>query len=146
MANFVHKLNIWSFWLETLCQGQKNSEGNFCFPRHNVFHPKGYIFLGFHPLTYHKPLHFDGFCFILPQQISLISWPIGRPRAERCGGPGGATPPLAKKWRLLKYLKKEATTGVLHLCGFQNCGSHYRGFWLTCTWKWMIFSGPFSQN
>jgi hypothetical protein len=33
------------------------------------FQPEGYIFLGFHPLTYHKPLHFDGFCFILPLQI-----------------------------------------------------------------------------
>ena len=25
--------NICSFWVETLCQGQKNSEANFCFPR-----------------------------------------------------------------------------------------------------------------
>ena len=56
MANLVHKLNICSFWLETLCQGQKNSEANFCFPRHNVFQPKGYIFLGFHRLTFHTPL------------------------------------------------------------------------------------------
>ena len=69
MANLVHKLNICSFWLETLCQGQKNSEANFCFPRHNVFQPKGYIFLGFHPLTFHTPLHFNGFCFILSLQI-----------------------------------------------------------------------------
>ena len=69
MANLVHKSNVCSFWLETLCQGQKNSEANFCFPRHNVFQPKGYIFLGFHPLTFHKPLHFNGFCFILYLQI-----------------------------------------------------------------------------
>ena len=63
MANLVHKSNVCSFWLETLCQGQKNSEANFCFPRHNVFQPKGYIFLGFHPLT--LPLHFNWFYFIL---------------------------------------------------------------------------------
>ena len=69
MANLVHKSNVCSFWLETLCQGQKNSEANFCFPRHNVFQPKGYIFLGFHPLTFHTPLHFNGFCFILYLQI-----------------------------------------------------------------------------
>ena len=37
------------------------------FPRHNVFQPKGYIFLGFHPLT--LPLHFNWFCFILSLQI-----------------------------------------------------------------------------
>ena len=43
MANLVHKLNICSFWLETLCQGQKNSEANFCFQRKNwlFFRPKG---------------------------------------------------------------------------------------------------------
>ena len=62
-------LREYMFLVETLCQGQKNSEGNFCFPRHDVFQPKGYIFLGFHPLTYHKPLHFNGFCFILSLQI-----------------------------------------------------------------------------
>ena len=101
MASLVHKLNICSFWLETLCQGQKNSEGNFCFPRHNVFQPKGYIFLGFHPLTYHKPLHFNGFCFILPLQILLISWPIGRPSMEWRGVQGGDPPAKAKR-RLLR--------------------------------------------
>ena len=35
--------NICSFWLETLCQGQKNSEANFCFLRKNgcFFRPQG---------------------------------------------------------------------------------------------------------
>ena len=34
---------ICSFWVETLCQGQKNSEANFCFPRKKwlFFRPKG---------------------------------------------------------------------------------------------------------
>ena len=83
-----------SFRLKTLCLGQKNSEKNFCFLRKkqfflretNVllrvflyqaycFQPEGYIFLGFHPLTYHKPLDFDGFCFILPLQILLRDHP-----------------------------------------------------------------------
>ena len=43
MANLVHKSNVCSFWLETLCQGQKNSEANFCFPRKKwlFFRPKG---------------------------------------------------------------------------------------------------------
>merc|ERR1719273_435609 len=37
------KKNICSFWVETLCQGQKNSEANFCFPRKKwlFFRPKG---------------------------------------------------------------------------------------------------------
>jgi len=115
--------------LETLCQGQKNSETNFCFlrkkscffsiegrknsfskgnkcssqsffcPRHNAFQPKGYIFLGFHPLTYHKPLHFNGFCFILSLQIlhNLLD--------DRLGGVAKA------RIRLLKYLKKRQLQG-----------------------------------
>ena len=35
--------HICSFWVETLCQGQKNSEANFCFPRKKwlFFRPKG---------------------------------------------------------------------------------------------------------
>ena len=61
--------------------------------RHNVFQPEGYIFLGFHPLTYHKPLHFDGFCFILPLQILLISWLLSWP----C--PGGPEGPGIPKWQ-----------------------------------------------
>ena len=44
----------------------------FSSARLNVFQPEGYIFLGFHPLTYHKPLHFDGFCFIFPLQYMLL--------------------------------------------------------------------------
>ena len=51
------------------------------------FQPEGYIFLGFHPLTYHEPLDFDGFCFILPLQILLISWPLGRPCPEGAWDP-----------------------------------------------------------
>ena len=36
-------ITICSFWVETLCQGQKNSEANFCFPRKKwlFFRPKG---------------------------------------------------------------------------------------------------------
>ena len=36
-------ITICSFWVETLCQGQKNSEANFCFPRKKwlYFRPKG---------------------------------------------------------------------------------------------------------
>ena len=73
--------NVCSFWLETLCQGQKTLRrtfvswgktvvffnrrekkqflqgkqmffSEFFCPSHNVFQPEGYIFLGFHPLTY----------------------------------------------------------------------------------------------
>ena len=71
----------------------------FFWPRHNVFQPEGYIFFGLHTLTYHKPLHFDGFWFC------IISWPIGRPPAEWLGLQGGAPPAKAKR-RLLRYLKK----------------------------------------
>ena len=56
------------FFMILYNQGQK---------RHNVFQPKGYIFLGFHPLTFHTPLHFNGFCFILSLQLCIISWTIG---------------------------------------------------------------------
>jgi hypothetical protein len=63
----------------------------FC-ARHNVFQPEGYIFLGFHPLTYHKPLHFDRFCFILPLQFLLIKWPLGWPPCGAAGDPKGAEP------------------------------------------------------
>ena len=80
-------------------QGKQMFFSEFFCPRHNVFQPEGYIFLVFHPLTYHKPLHFDGFWFC------IISWPIGRPPAERRGGQGGDPPAKAKR-RLLKYLKK----------------------------------------
>jgi hypothetical protein len=65
-------------------QGKQMFFSDFFCARHNVFQPEGYIFLGFHPLTYHKPLHFDRFCFILPLQILLITWPLGRPPAEQC--------------------------------------------------------------
>ena len=34
---FAKNKNICSFWLETLCQVQKNSEANFCFLRKNSF-------------------------------------------------------------------------------------------------------------
>ena len=79
----------------------------FC-PRHNVFQPGGYIFFGLYPLTYHKPLHSNGFFFILPLQICIISWPIGRPPAERRGGQGGGGPPAIARRRLLKYYKKKS--------------------------------------
>ena len=49
--------------------------------------------------------NFARFCFILPLQISLISWPIGRPPAERRGVQGGDPPAKAKRL-LLKYFKK----------------------------------------
>ena len=40
---FYQMINICSFWVETLCQEQKNSEANFCFPRKKwlFFRPKG---------------------------------------------------------------------------------------------------------
>ena len=87
-------------------QGKQMFFSEFFWPRHNVFQPEGYIFFGLHPLTYHKPLYFAGFCFILPQQISLISWPIGRPPAERWGVQGGG-PPCIRKRQLFKYCKKK---------------------------------------
>ena len=48
------------------------------------------------------------FCLIMALQISVISWPTGRPSAERRGGAGGGTPPdypetiflISKKIRL----------------------------------------------
>ena len=73
-------------------QGKQMFFSEFFCARHNFFQPEGYIFLGFHPLTYHKPLHFDEFCFILPLQILLISWPIGRPCPGGAGDPKGAAP------------------------------------------------------
>ena len=48
-------------------QGKQMFFSEFFCPRHNVFQPEGYIFLVFHPLTYHKPLHFDGF------QLEIVS-------------------------------------------------------------------------
>ena len=44
-----------------------------------------------------------------PYQFCIISWPIGRPPAERRGVQGGDPPAKAKR-RLLKYFKKKATT------------------------------------
>jgi hypothetical protein len=73
-------------------QGKQMFFSEFFCTRHNVFQPEGYIFLGFHPLTYHKPLHFDGFCFILPLQILLISLLLGRPCPGGAGDPKGALP------------------------------------------------------
>ena len=117
--------NICSFWLETLCQGQKNCEANFCFlrkngcffqskgektvfaretnvlpeffcPRHNVFQTGGYIFLGFHPLTYLPTISH----YILMGSVSycscrfcIISWPIGRPPQSGGVVKGGQSPP-----------------------------------------------------
>ena len=56
--------------------------------------------------------NFARFCFILPLQISLISWPIGRPPAERPGIPKGWNPfghnettfKIFKKRQLLFYI------------------------------------------
>ena len=62
------------------------------------------------------PLHFAGFCFILPLQIMLISWPIGRPPAERRGVQGGDPPAKAKRL-LLKYCKKKVTSTWLQQIG-----------------------------
>ena len=67
----------------------------FC-PRHNVFQTGGYIFLGFHPLTYLPTISH----YILMGSVSycscrfcIISWPIGRPPTKQLGGPGGQRPP-----------------------------------------------------
>ena len=73
-------------------QGKQMFFSEFFCARHNVFQPEGYIFLGFHPLTYHKPLHFDKFCFILPLQILLITWLSGRHPAEQPGILKGQSP------------------------------------------------------
>ena len=55
------------------------------------FQPEGYIFLGFYPLTYYKPLYFHGFCFILPLQILLIPWAnLLAVRPPPCGAAEGA--------------------------------------------------------
>ena len=44
----------------------------FC-PRHNVFQPGGQIFFGLHPLTYHKPPLFNGFCQLVMKWLKLIT-------------------------------------------------------------------------
>ena len=46
-----------------------------------------------------------GFVLSHPYRFCIISWPIGRPSAERRGVQGGDPPAKAKR-RLLKYLKK----------------------------------------
>jgi hypothetical protein len=73
-------------------QGKQMFFSEFFCARHNVYQPEGYIVLLFHSLTNHKLLHLDRFCFILPLQISLIFWPIGRPPAEQPGIPKGQSP------------------------------------------------------
>jgi hypothetical protein len=87
-------------------QGKQMFFSEFFCARHNVFQPEGYIFLGFHPLTYHKPLHFDGFCFILPLKILLISWPLGWPFPGGAGDSKGAAP----LWPQFKKKKKLQST------------------------------------
>ena len=37
LKGFIRHENICSFWVESLCQGQKNSEANFCFLRKKQF-------------------------------------------------------------------------------------------------------------
>ena len=49
-------------------------------------------FFSFFSVTNHKLLHFASFCFILPLQILLITWPLGQPPAERPGIPKGRSP------------------------------------------------------
>ena len=56
------------------------------------------------------------FIMVLPTQISLITWPIGRPPAERRGVQGG-DPPAKELKLLLKYCKKKATTAWLQQIG-----------------------------
>ena len=50
--------------------------------------------------------NFARFCFILPLQISLIFWPIGRPPAERPGIPKGRSP-LGHNVTTFKILQKK---------------------------------------
>ena len=91
-------------------QGKQMFFSEFFCPRHNVFQPEGYIFLVFHPLTYHKPLHFDGFRFILPLQIMhnlLADRPAPR---EAAGGAGGEGPPCKSQKTTFKIFLKKATT------------------------------------
>ena len=83
-------------------QGKQMFFSEIFWPRHNVFQPEGYIFFGLHPLTYHKPLHFDLFWFC------IISWPIGRPPAEWRWVQRG--PPCKSKETTFKNILKKATT------------------------------------
>ena len=50
--------------------------------------------------------NFARFCSILPLQILLISWPIGRPPAERPGIPKGRSP-LGHNVTTFKILQKK---------------------------------------
>ena len=86
-------------------QEKKSSPASFSMPGIN-FSAYRIHFLCCWPYEF-GPLdsNFARFCFILPLQISLISWPIGRPPAERRGVQGGAPPAKAKRL-LLRYCKK----------------------------------------
>ena len=90
-------------------QGKQMFFSEFFCPRHNVFQPEGYIFLVFHPLTYHKPLHFDGFRFILPLQI-MHNLLADRPAPRGAAGGAGGGPPCKSKKTTFKIFKKKATT------------------------------------
>ena len=54
------------------------------------------FFLGFHPVTFHKPRHFEGFCFILPLQI-LHNLLADRPAPRGAAGGAGGGPPCKSK-------------------------------------------------
>ena len=89
-------------------QGKQMFFSEFFCPRHNNFQPEGYIFLGFHPLTYHKPWHFDGFCFILSLQI-LHNLLADRPAPRGAAGGAGGGPPCKSKNTTFKIIKKKSS-------------------------------------
>ena len=65
------------------------------------------FFLGFHPLTFHKTWHFDGFCFILPLQI-LHNLLADRPAPRGAAGGAGGGPPCKSKKTTLKIIFKKS--------------------------------------
>ena len=82
--------------------------------------------------------NFARFCFILPLQISLISWPIGRPPAERRGVQGGDPPAKAKRL-LLRYCKKKVTS--------YDCKLGFPWGSLGINWRYLgEYVGEYSQN
>ena len=91
------------------------------------------------------PLHFAGFCFILPLQIMLISWPIGRPPAERRGVQGGDPPAKAKRL-LLKYFKKSNYYWEFSRSQSANEGVHFLGAIFGSNFWGAIFGSNFREQ
>ena len=100
-------------WLFFSTEGRKNSfsKGNKCssqsffalgimfFSLKDTF---SWCFILWPTINHYILMGSDSYC---PYRLCIISWPIGRPPAERRGVQGGDPPAKAKR-RLLKYLKK----------------------------------------